>query len=363
MRELNIMSFKIGERPIGDGHPCFITYEAGPTHDGLKTASKLIHAAAAAGADAVKFQIIDPERLVADRKQLFSYEYLVDRATGETREKSEPLYDILKRRALTQGEWRELKALSDSLGLAFFATVSFESDVDFLAELGCDSIKIASGDVNHFPLIEYAARTGISLQLDTGNSTIGEVEAAVDVIRKAGNERIIIHHCPSGYPARREGINLRVIQTLKSMFPYPIAFSDHSPGWDMDIAAVCLGANMVEKTITLDRTTPSVEHVMSLEARDIDRFVGVIRDLEAAFGNPRRILHEAEACKRDMVRRSIFVARDLAAGQTISLADLDFRRPGTGIPPSEAKRVAGKALATPKRAGEMLRYEDLVGGR
>lgn len=357
------MSFNIGTRPIGDGHPCFITYEAGPTHDGLQTASKLVRAAAAAGADAVKFQIIDPERLVADRKQLFTYEYLVDRRTGETREKSEPLYDILRRRALTRGEWRQLKALSDSLGLAFFATVSFESDVDFLVELGCDSIKIASGDVNHFPLIEYAARTGISMQLDTGNSTIGEVEAAVDVILKAGNERIIIHHCPSGYPARREGINLRVIQTLKSMFPYPIAFSDHSPGWDMDIAAVCFGADMVEKTITLNRTTPSVEHIMSLEGGDIKGFVGVIRDLEAAFGKPRRILHEAEARKRDMVRRSIFVAHDLAAGHAITLSDLDFRRPGTGIPPGEATRVVGRTLTIPKHAGEMLRYEDLAGSQ
>jgi N,N'-diacetyllegionaminate synthase len=356
------MSFNIGKRTIGDGHPCYITYEAGPTHDGLLTATQLVRAAAEAGADAVKFQILDPERLVADRQQLFTYEYLVNLQSGETREKSEPLYDILKRRSLTRDEWRGLKALSDSLGLAFFATVSFESDVDFLVELGCDSIKIASGDVNHFPLIEYAARTGISLQLDTGNSTIGEIEAAVDVIHRTGNDRIIIHHCPSGYPARREGINLRVIRTLKAMFPYPIAFSDHTPGWDMDIAAICLGADMVEKTITLDRTTPSVEHIMSLEGGDIRRFVGVVRDIEAAFGSARRIMHDAEIRKRDLVRRSIFAARDLAAGQTLTLADLDFRRPGTGIPPGEAGRIVGRSLAVAKRAGEMLRYADLAGG-
>lgn len=355
------MSFNIGTRSIGDGHPCFITYEAGPTHDGLQTAIELVRAAADAGADAIKFQILDPDRLVADRKQPFNYVYLVDRKTGETREKSEPLYDILKRRVLTRQEWQELKAFSDSLGLAFFATVSFESDVDLLAELGCDSIKIASGDVNHFPLIEYAARTGISLQLDTGNSTIGEIEAAVDAICEAGNERIIIHHCPSGYPARRDGINLRVIETLRSMFPYPIAFSDHTPGWDMDIAAVCLGAHMVEKTITLDRTTPSVEHIMSLEGEDIRRFVAVIRDLEAAFGSPRRVMHDAELRKRDMVRRSIFLARDLAAGQLVTDADIDFRRPGTGIAPSEVGRVVGRTLAVAKRSGEMLHYEDLAG--
>jgi N,N'-diacetyllegionaminate synthase len=354
------MAFQIGRRWVGDGHPCFVTYEAGPTHDGLETAKRLVRLAADAGADAVKFQILDAERLVADKKQLFSYQVLADRATGEMRERSEPLVEILRRRSMPREQWRQLKAYSDSLGLAFFATVSFEPDVDFLVELGCDSIKIASGDVNHFPLIEYAARTGTSLQLDTGNSTIGEIEAAVDVIRKAGNDRIIVHHCPSGYPARREGINLRVIQTLKSMFPYPVAFSDHTPGWDMDIAAVCLGANMVEKTITLDRATPSVEHIMSLEGDDIARFVRTIRDIEAAMGNPRRIMHEAEMRSRDAVRRSIFAARDLKAGDRVTMSDIQFRRPGLGIPPSEASRIVGRILATNKRAGEMLRYEDLA---
>jgi N,N'-diacetyllegionaminate synthase len=354
------MAFRIGSRLIGDGQPCFVTYEAGPTHDGLNTARQLVKAAAEAGADAVKFQILDPDRLVADKRQLFSYEVLVDRATGRTAPKSEPLYDILKRRSLGREEWKALKAYADSLQLAFFATASFEAEVDFLVELGCDSIKIASGDVNHFPLIEYAARTGISLQLDTGNSSLGDIEAAVDVIRRAGNERIIIHHCPSGYPARLQGINLRVIQTLRAMFPYPAAFSDHSPGWDMDIAAVCLGANMVEKTITLDRTTPSVEHVMSIEGEDIARFVRVIRDLEVALGDARRIMHEDEIRKRDLVRRSIFLRRDLRAGATITAADLDYRRPGTGIPPTEADRIVGRAVAAGAAAGTMLRYEDLA---
>lgn len=354
------MSFKIGCRSLGNGHPCFVVYEAGPTHDGLETAKALVKFAAEAGADAIKFQILDPDRLVADRSQLFSYEVLVDRATGELAQRSEPLYDILKRRALSKEEWGELKAFADSLSLAFFATVGYEDEVDLVMELGCDSIKIASGDVNHFPLIEYVARTGISLQLDTGNSTIGEIEKAVDVISRAGNERIIIHHCPSGYPARRDGINLRVIQTLKAMFPYPIAFSDHSPGWDMDIAAICLGADMVEKTITLDRTTPSVEHVMSLEGEDIARFVHVVRDLEAAFGSSRRIMDDNERRKRDMVRRSIFVNRDMCAGEAISVGDVDFRRPGTGIPPSELRRVISKTLRVQKGANEMLQYEELT---
>jgi N,N'-diacetyllegionaminate synthase len=353
------MRLKIGERLVGDGEPCFITFEAGPTHDGLPAAKALVKAAADAGADAVKFQVLDPDRLVADRRQMFSYEYLADRATGERKEKSEPLYDILKRRSLEPAQWKALKSYSDSLKLAFFATVSFESDVDLLASLGCDSIKIASGDVNHFPLIEYAARTGISIQLDTGNATVEEVAEAVEVVRGTGNERLIIHHCPSGYPARRDGINLRVIQTLRETFRYPVAFSDHTPGWDMDIAALCLGANVLEKTITLDRTTPSVEHIMSLEGAELARFVAVVRDVEAAFGSSRRVMHEAEIAKRNMVRRSIFVARDLAAGARLAPGDLEYRRPGTGIPPSEAARVIGRTLAVARRAGEMLRPEDV----
>ena len=122
-------------------------------------------------------------------------------------------------------------------------------------------------------LIRLAARTGLCLQLDTGNSNLGEIEDAVDVIRSEGNDNIIIHQCPSGYPAHLDSINVRIIQTMRQMFPFPIAFSDHTPGATMDIAAVAVGANLVEKTITLDRTTRSIEHIMSLEPQDMAAFV------------------------------------------------------------------------------------------
>ena len=170
-----------GTRAVGDGAPCFITYEAGPTHNGLESAKQLVALAAQAGADAVKFQIFDPDRLVADRKQQFTYEILADRTTGAMKTVSESLYELLARRCLKNEEWRALKRYSDGLGLAFFATVSFPDEIDFLVELGCHSIKIASADVNHLPLIRRAARTGMCLQLDTGSATIGEIEAAIDV--------------------------------------------------------------------------------------------------------------------------------------------------------------------------------------
>ncbi len=261
---------KIGNRDVGEGAPCFITYEAGPTHSGIASAKELVRHAAQSGADAVKFQLLDPDRLVADRKLPFSYDVLADAATGRTETVTEPLYDILCRRTLSETEWRELKAYSDSLGLAFFCTALFDDEIDFLVAIGCQSIKIASADLNHYPLLRKVARTGLNIQLDTGNGSLGEMETAVDIIRREGNENIIIHHCPSGYPARLQSINLRVITTLRQMFPYPIAYSDHTPGWDMDIAAVTLGASLVEKTITLDRTHPfgRAHHVARAGADD-----------------------------------------------------------------------------------------------
>lgn len=351
---------KFGNRMVGDGQPCFITMEAGPTHDGVDSAKRLISHAAAAGADAIKFQILDPDRLVADRTIMFDYDVLVDRETGRTETVSERLYDLLARRALDADQWREVKKHSDEVGLAFFATVGFEDEIELVASLGCDSIKIASADVNHFPLIRRAARTGMCLQLDTGNSSLGEIEAAVDVIRSEGNENIIIHHCPGGYPARAESINLRVIETLKQMFAYPIAYSDHTPGWEMDIAAIAMGANLVEKTITEDRMTRGVEHVMSIEPEDMKRFVQSVRDLEKAFGSRRRIMQDAELKKRERIRRSVFVKSDARAGVKLSDLSVEFRRPGNGIAPDRYEALLEKRLRTDLVSGYMLTEADLL---
>lgn len=353
------MSFNIGERQIGDGFPTFITFEAGPTHSGLESAVELSRLAAKSGADAIKFQIMDPERLVADKKQLFEYSILLDRKSGKTEERSEPLYDILKRRSLKEDEWRKLKAECDALGLAFFATALFPEEIAFLSGMGCHSIKIASGDVNHIPLLRQAAATGASIQLDTGNSTIGEVEEAVDALIAAGNGNIIIHHCPSGYPARLEGINLRIIPTLKGMFSLPVAFSDHSPGWEMDVAAVALGANLVEKTITFDRTTPSVEHIFSLEPQDMAAFVKTMRELDVAMGTKRRIMSPVERAKRNKVRRSCFFKRDAMAGETVKEDMIDYRRPGTGIPPNQVETLLGMTLLKDGKSGQMIKAGDV----
>ena len=349
----------IGSREIGDGYPVCVVFEAGPTHEGLEGAKALVGHAAKAGAHAIKFQIVDPDRLIADRKQMFRYDVLIDRESGRTEAVEEPLYDILRRRVLTKDQWREVKASSDRLGLAFFATVSFDDEIELLEELGCHSIKVASGDVNHFPLIRRAAKTGMCVQLDTGNSSLGEIEAAVDVIRSEGNENIIIHQCPSGYPAHLDSINLRIITTLRQMFPYPIAFSDHTPGATMDIAAVALGANLVEKTITLKRATRSVEHIMSLEPADMAEFVRTIADLERALGTPRRIVHGAERARQVAVRRSAFLNSPAKAGQRLHDADILFRRPGFGFGPDQYAAAPDARFRRDLPAGHMITSGDL----
>ncbi len=354
------MKVKFGGREIGDGEPCFITFEAGATHDGYETASALVKAAAEGGGDAVKLQMIDPDRLVADKSNIYTYKILADRRTGATGTISEPQYDILRRRALLPDDWRKLKAQADDLGLAFFVTVFWEDEVDLAAELGCHSLKIAGGDVNNHPLIRYAARSGLSVQLDTGNADLGEIEAAVDVILSEGNDKIIIHQCPSGYPARLESVNLRIIQTLKQMFPFPAAFSDHSPGFEMDVAAVAMGANMVEKTITLDRATPSVEHIMSLEPHEMKDFVKTIRDVETALGSPRRTFTDAEQATRHQFRRCAYLESEVKSGRKLSEAKVVFRRPGDGIGGDLYETLLGQEFSDDFPAGHKLSLSDFV---
>ena len=356
---------KIGDKRLGYGCPCFIVFEAGPTHDGVETAKALVKHAAESGADAIKFSISDPDRVIGDKNMMFSYNVLVDRETGRMETVTEPLYDIICRRYLTEDQWREVKAFCDEMGLLFFATIGFEEGLRLLESLGAESLKIASADVNHFPLIRKAARTGMCLQLDTGNATLGEIEQAVEVIRSEQNDRIIIHNCPSGYPARLESINLRLIKTLKMLYPeYVIAFSDHTPGRDMDIAAVCMGAELLEKTITLDRTIRSAEHSFSLEPPEMKSFVNCIRDLEIALGKTRRILAEPEREMRKKNRRSATLNQTVSAGAPIFLDHFEFRRPGTGLSPAFTEEICrqGFVYSADLPKGHLFELADIAKG-
>ena len=270
------------------------------------------------------------------------------------------MYDILCRRVLSRNEWKELKSYCDDLNLEFFATASFEEDIDFLVNIGCKSIKIASADVVNLTLLKYVSSKDVIVQVDTGSATLAEIEIAIDTVQDNLNEKIIVHHCPTGHPASFDNVNLKIIKTLQVMFPeIPIGFSDHSPGWEMDIAARVLGAALLEKTITEDRATRSVEHVMSLERLDAEQFVNSIRNLEVALGASRKIATKGSREKARMIRRSIFLAGSSKAGTSISSCEIEFRRPGDGIPVQLFELISTAFLKNTLPAGHKLQFRDL----
>ncbi len=356
------MSVELYGRKLLEEERTYIVFEAGATHTGLESAKALAKIAKDAGADAIKFQFIDADRLMADKEVVFKYKYLVRNSEGERFEETEePLYEILKRRYLSKEDMKELKQYCDSIKIPLICTAVFEDEVDFLVDnLGIQSIKIASADINYLDFIHYCAKKGVNIQIDTGNADLWEIERAVQEIERAGNKNIVIHLCPTGYPARLESLNLRMIETLKLMFPdYCIAFSDHSPGWEMDIAAVALGAKLVEKTITLDRTIKSCEHSFSLEPHDAQKFVKAVRELDIALGSSRRVIPLKEKERRKVGRRSPYALRDINAGEVIDSNDFEFKRPEAGISADEFRFVRGMKLRKPIKKGECLRREHI----
>ena len=350
---------KVGKKKIGDGTRCFITFEIGATHNGFESAKKLIYEAAKSGADAVKFQTFNADKLISNKNQLFTYKILVNKKKELVKNKTESLYKILKKRNFTKTQWKSLKKFCDKFSICFFSTVGFEEDVDFLKSIGCHSLKIASADINHLPLIKYAAKTKLPIQIDTGMATLEEISAAIKVIKNEGNNKIIIHHCPTDYPARLDKINLNIIKTLKEKFPYPIAYSDHTPGVHMDIAALMLGVNLIEKTVTENRMTPKVEHMMSIETKEMKNFITSIRSIEKGMGSYSKILSKKEKKNRNKTRRSLFMNEFSKKGQKLSNCKILFRRPGNGIQADEYEKIKNLKLKKDLNKGHQLQKRDL----
>lgn len=335
---------KIGKRLVGEGEPCYIVFECGATHDGLESAKKLARAVADSGADAIKFQMVDPNRIMSNKDAEITF-------MTPSGEKTELVYDALKRRSLSPDEWRELKEYCDGLGLDFFSTAAFKDEIDLLVEIGSAAIKINAGDVNHYSLIEYAAKTGLPIFLD-GRAKYDELERGVRICEAAGNENIVIMHCPSGYPSRNDGVNLNTLSALKDIYRYPIGFSDHSPEKIMNFAAMVKGADIVEKTLTLDKSAPHVEHFMSLEPAHAKEFVKEMRAIEEAYGSPR-IMFDTTLKQRS--RRSIIARQAVRKGENITRDHISFQRPGgRGFDADQYSDVVGKKAASDIPAGDPI---------
>lgn len=343
----------VAGRTIGTGHPCLIIAEAGVNHNGrVEQAKRLIDVAAKSGADAVKFQTFRAERLVSPKAPKAAYQL---RATDA----GESQWEMLKRLELSEEAHGQLRAHCQERGILFLSTPFDELSADFLDTLGMPAFKIASSELTHWRLLEHVARKGRPMLLSTGMSDAQEVAEALRVIRHAGNAPVVLLHCVSNYPADPADANLRAMRAMTEQFQVPVGYSDHTPGIEVALGAVALGACIVEKHFTLDRTLPGPDHQASLEPGELAALVRGIRVVEAAFGNGRKEPAPSERDVAQVARRSLVALRDIPAGASLTEALVGIRRPGTGLPPADWSRVIGRRAAAAISAGTPLRWEML----
>ncbi|GMV41774.1 MAG: sialic acid synthase [Myxococcales bacterium] len=340
--------------PVGVGHPCFVIAEAGVNHDGdLQRAHALVDVAADAGADAVKFQTFRTDRLVTASAPKAAYQR---EATGA----HESQAVMLRRLELSPEAHVELQRHCEDRGILFLSTPFDEESLELLVGLGVPAIKVGSGEVTNHPFLRRVARTGLPVLLSTGMSTLGEAEAAVQVIRGAGTTDLALFHCVSSYPAPPEETNLRAMETLAVAFGVPVGLSDHTQGTAVSLAAVALGASLLEKHFTLDRTLPGPDHRASLEPAELVALVQGARTIEVALGHGRKEPVPAELDTRLVARRSLVLAADASAGAEVTEAMLTALRPATGISPADERLVLGRRLRRAVRAGELLQWDHLL---
>lgn len=339
-----------GKRVVGAGHPAFVIAEAGVNHNGeLGLAFQLVDAAIAAGADAVKFQTFIASEVITAGAAKAEYQKTT---TGE----QESQLEMVKRLELSFGDFRKLKMYCDDQGITFLSTPFDFKSVDFLAELDVVAFKISSGDLTNHPLLRHVASKGRPVILSTGMSDMDEVREALAVLHDAD---VILLQCVTNYPAAAEDINLRAMLSMQSTFDVNVGFSDHTLGIEVALAAVALGACVIEKHFTLDKNSAGPDHRASLEPHEFKALVEGIRKVEASLGDGQKVPSASEATNATVARRSIVAARDISAGTVITPAEIAFKRPGTGLAPRMADQVLGKIARVDVKSGSLLELEML----
>ena len=347
-------TISIAGRTIGRDHSCFIVAEAGVNHNGeLHLATRLVEAAAEAGANAVKFQTFVAENIVTPRCRKATYQLRNSPA-------SESQLEMLRRLQLSPTAHRELQAVCRSLGIVFMSSPFDESSADLLSGLPVEVFKIPSGEITNVPLLAHVAQKHKPIILSTGMSTLGEVETAVQTIRDTGQFELVLLHCVSSYPADPTEVNLRAMQTMASTFQVPVGFSDHTKGIAVALAAVALGACVIEKHLTLDRTLPGPDHQTSLVPDEFAELVQGIRTVEAALGHGRKEPSPAEVDTASVVRKSLVAAQDIPAGSTLTAEMVAVKRPGTGLPPSMRAQLIGRLAKQDIEVGTLLTFDILI---
>jgi len=344
----------IGGHTIGQGQRCFVIAEAGVNHDGdVARAHRLVDVAADGGADAVKFQTFEPDKLVSSHAAMAEYQV----ANTGTRESQAAL---LRKLVLPRSAYAELEQHARERGLVFMSTPFDETSADFLEELGVPAFKIGSGELTNHRLLSHVARKGKPVLLSTGMADLVEVLDALEVLRASGCSEVGVFHCVTSYPARPEDANLRALETLTAALHVPVGWSDHTEGIAVALAAVARGAVMVEKHVTTDRSLPGPDHKASLSPDEFNAMVRAIREVECSLGDGRKVPRAVELPLIVAARRSVHVARELPQGHMLASADLVVLRPGDGISAARLPALIGRTLARPVSSGHKLKEDDLA---
>lgn len=335
--------------------PVFVIAEAGVNHDGdFARALALCDAAHAAGADAVKFQTFRAEDLVVPGAPTAEYQ---KRQTGE-----QDQFGMLRKLELSPEQHERIRDHCLAIGIEFFSTPFSQAAVDLLVGLGVRRMKLPSGELTHKALVQHACATGLPVLLSTGMATLDEVREALGWAREVRGSLlgITVLHCTSAYPAPDEALNLNAITTMRTALDLPVGYSDHSTGIEAALAAVSLGATVIEKHLTLDRTLPGPDHAASLEPNEFAAMVRGIRRITAMLGDGVKAPRSQEQDAARVARRSIVAAVDIAPGTVLQEAMLACRRPATGIAPREWDLVIGRTARDAIAAGTVLQWEQLA---
>jgi N,N'-diacetyllegionaminate synthase len=345
--------FQIAGRTVGPGHPCYVIAEAGVNHNGdPELAVRLIDIAADAGADAVKFQTFDPDQLASAAAPKAEYQR---RTTGATTSQ----HDMLKALALPATVFRDLAHHAAQRGIHFLSTPFDVSSAELLRSIGVPAFKTGSGDLTNHPLLAALSGWRLPLIVSTGMSTLDEVKAAAKIIHSYGNPPLALLHCVSSYPAPLDQCNLLAMHTLRAAFDVPVGWSDHTRGSLAAIAAVAMGANLIEKHFTVDRSLPGPDHEASLEPGELAGLIRDLRAVESTFGTGVKTPVACEAEVAGVARRSLYFTRDLRPGHVLAESDLVALRPAGGMSPVEQPGLLGRVLRVNARRGDPVRADDL----
>lgn len=347
-------AFEISGRPIGTGFPTYIIAEVSANHgQDIKTAKRIIEAAAAAGADAIKLQTYRPDTITLD---LHQPPFIVE---GGLLWEGASLHDLYAD-AMTPWEWhQELFDLAGSLGMHAFSSPFDPTAVQFLEGLDVPAFKIASFEIIDHGLIELVARTGKPVIISTGMATLDEIEDAVRVATEAGVQGLALLRCNSGYPADPGEMDLLTIADMQERFQIPIGLSDHTLGHMASVAAVAMGAAILEKHVTLKRSDGGPDSAFSLEPDELAALVADVREVEALSGSVRYGPSKREVASRSL-RRSLFVVEDVTAGEKVTAKNVRSIRPGNGMHPGELPNIVGRTFSVDAPRGTPLTF-DLLG--